>query len=143
MDALLSAARKGISPVGSRMFVTTFPCHNCARHLVTAGVDEVQFLELYPKSQALALHRDAIQVEGTNWVVPSSGNPAGKVWIHPFSGVAPRMYNRAFFKDRDLKDDDTGELKFGAPSWGSLFDGRRISYPQLEAELAKEAASGK
>lgn len=133
--------------MGSWMFVTTFPCHNCARRLVTAGLDEVQFLELYPKSQALALHRDAIQIEsikeGTNWVAPSSGSPDGKVWIHPFSGVAPRMYNRAFFKDRDLKDDDTGELKIGAPSWGSMFDGRRISYPQLEAELAEEAASGK
>jgi deoxycytidylate deaminase len=143
MDALLSAARKGISPVGSRMFVTTFPCHNCARHIVTAGVDEVQFLELYPKSQALALHRDAIQLEATSWIVPSSGDPKGKVWIHPFSGVAPKMYSRAFFKDRDLKDDDTGDLKIGEPKWGSLFDSRRISYPQLEAELAKEAAGGK
>jgi deoxycytidylate deaminase len=140
MDALISAARKGISPVGTRMFVTTFPCHNCARHLVTAGVDEIQFLEPYPKSQALALHRDAIQLEGTKWVVPSSGEPEAKVWIHPFSGVAPRMYNRAFFKDRDLKDDNTGEMKVGTPRWGSLFDSRRISYPQLEAELAKEAS---
>jgi deoxycytidylate deaminase len=63
MDALLSAARQGISPVGTRLFVTTFPCHYCARHLVTAGVDEVQYIEPYPKSQALELHDDAIQVQ--------------------------------------------------------------------------------
>jgi deoxycytidylate deaminase len=50
MDALLSAARQGISPVGTRLFVTTFPCHYCARHLVTAGVDEVQYIEPYPKN---------------------------------------------------------------------------------------------
>src|SRR5580658_8370770 len=31
MDALLSAARKGESLVGTRLFVTTFPCHYCAR----------------------------------------------------------------------------------------------------------------
>ena len=61
MDALLSASRQGISPVGTRLFVTTYPCHYCARHLVAAGVDEVQYVEPYPKSQALDLHDDAIQ----------------------------------------------------------------------------------
>lgn len=44
MDALLSAGRKGASTVGTRLFVTTFPCHYCARHIVSAGVDEVQFI---------------------------------------------------------------------------------------------------
>jgi deoxycytidylate deaminase len=64
MDALLTAARKGVSIVGTRLFVTTFPCHYCARHLVAAGVDEVQFIEAYPKSRAISLHRDAIELEG-------------------------------------------------------------------------------
>jgi deoxycytidylate deaminase len=53
MDALLSAARKGVSTIGCRLFVTTFPCHYCARHIVSAGVDEVQFIEPYPKSLAI------------------------------------------------------------------------------------------
>jgi deoxycytidylate deaminase len=52
MDALLSAGRSGVSTVGSSLFVTTFPCHFCARHIVTAGVYEVQYIEPYPKSQA-------------------------------------------------------------------------------------------
>ena len=34
MDALLSAGRKGASTIGSRLFVTTFPCHYFARHIV-------------------------------------------------------------------------------------------------------------
>jgi deoxycytidylate deaminase len=65
MDAVLSAARAGVSTVGTRLVVTTFPCHYCARHIVAAGIDEVQFIEPYPKSQALGLHADAIQQETT------------------------------------------------------------------------------
>src|SRR5690348_6308523 len=71
MDALLSAARKGVSLVGTRLFVTTFPCHYCARHIVASGVDEVQFIEPYPKSLALNLHKDAIAVEKSSWNEPS------------------------------------------------------------------------
>ena len=37
----MSAGRKGASTLGTRLFVTTFPCHYCARHIVSAGVDEV------------------------------------------------------------------------------------------------------
>ena len=136
MGALLSAARRGISTEGTRVFVTTFPCHPCARHLVAAGVDEVQYIEPYPKSQALDLHSDSIQTEYTDWVAPSKGG--ARVLFRPFSGVAPRLYKRAFFKDRDLKDRDTGTKSFGSPDWGTPWHLPRISYPQLEVELARE-----
>ncbi len=73
MDVLLSAGRSGVSTVGSRLFVTTFPCHFCARHMVTAGVYEVQYIEPYPKSQALALHGDAIETVPEMWIPPHFG----------------------------------------------------------------------
>jgi len=99
MDAVLSAAREGASVVGGRMFVTTFPCHYCARHLVAAGIDEVQYIEPYPKSQAIDLHHDSIEPEKVeSWMPPSTitgkENPPirKKVLFHPFSGVAPRLY---------------------------------------------------
>ncbi|MGD0669523.1 MAG: anti-phage dCTP deaminase [Bryobacteraceae bacterium] len=138
MNAVLSAARQAISPVGTRLFVTTFPCHNCARQLVAAGVDEVQYIEPYPKSQALLFHNDSIQLEAAEWKPPSRGGE--KVWVHPFSGVAPHMYDRAFIKDRPLKNETTGAMEFGSPDWGTQWDVRRISYVQLEAQLAKEDA---
>ena len=126
MDALLSAARKGVSLVGTRLFVTTFPCHYCARHIIAAAVDEVQYIEPYPKSQALNLHRDAIDVEQSNWEPPSrvvlqnnKEAKAPKVLFRPFSGIAPRLYKRAFMKDRDLKDQDTGMMSIQAPDWGT------------------------
>jgi deoxycytidylate deaminase len=153
MDALLSAGRKGASTVGSRLFVTTFPCHYCARHIVSAGVDEVQFIEPYPKSQALTLHKDSIQFEkgSKRWVAPSSldwkedrkeakeGSP--HVLFRPFTGVAPRMYRRAFQKDRELKDKISGALLVQEPVWGTPYDLSRKSYAELEAALTKDVAA--
>lgn len=147
MDALLSAARIGVSPVGCRLFVTTFPCHYCARHLVSAGIDEVQFIEPYLKSQALVLHEDAITVTPQNWDPPSKVTPKtdgsateSQVLFRPFTGVAPKLYRRAFFKDRDLKDDMTGLMKLGEPKWGSAWEIRSASYVELEARPGLELA---
>lgn len=135
MDAVFSAARKGVSTIGTRLFVTTFPCHYCARGLVAAGVDEVQYIEPYPKSRALSLHPDAITINGKNWKEPSKGG--NKVLFRAFTGVAPRLYKRAFAKDRDLKESTSGEFRIGAPEWGSPWHLHGLSYVELEAVLAK------
>jgi deoxycytidylate deaminase len=135
MDALLSAGRDGISTRATRLYVTTFPCHYCARHIVSAGIDKVEYIEPYPKSQALSLHADAIQVEPTGWVEPSKGGT--KVLFSPFVGVSPRMYRRAFLKNRDLKDPDTGKYKVGQPEWGTAWHLRAKNYAELEAKLAE------
>lgn len=154
MDALLTAAREGITTIGTRLFVTTFPCHYCARHIVTAGVDEVQFIEPYPKSRTLKLHDDSVQVVAENWVLPSnerrdtpepldSGRKvapqAPRVLFRPFSGVAPRLYKRAFLKEGELKNSATGEKRVAAPEWGSPWHLRKLGYADLEAELSKDA----
>ncbi len=140
MDALLSAARCGAPLVGTRLYVTTFPCHYCARHLVSAGVDQVQFIEPYPKSRALGLHADSITIDRTNWRRPSEGGD--HVLFRPFTGVAPRLYGRAFLKDRDLKDRRTGEMLIGQPRSGSAWHLSKESFAQLEAELSKTAVDG-
>lgn len=134
MDALLSAARKGAPLGGTRLFVTTFPCHYCARHIIAAGVDEVQYIEPYPKSEALKLHRDAMVIEKPpNWREPSRGGD--KLLFRPFSGVAPRMYRRAFLKDRELKDKRTGMMKIAEPDWGTPWRVPRTSYAEMEVKL--------
>lgn len=127
MDALLSAARKGISTVGSKLYVTTYPCHYCARHVVAAGVSEVQYIEPYPKSLAGRLHDDAIANDAASET---------KVLFKPFTGVAPRLYRRAFLKAQSLKDRHTGDMRIGPPDWGSPLSIRRDSYIELEAKLA-------
>ncbi|WP_374652217.1 anti-phage dCTP deaminase [Dongia sp.] len=144
MDALLSAARQGKSPMACRLFVTTFPCHNCARHIVAAGVDEVQFIEPYLKSKAIPLHGDAITTSKDKWASPSALKRKGKdepgqVLFRPFTGVAPRLYRRAFYKDRELKDNFNGGLlaEFGPPEGNGANEPLRVSYPQMETTLMK------
>lgn len=135
IGALLSAGREGSSTAGCRLFVTTFPCHYCARGILAAGVDEVQFIEPYPKSRALALHADAITVSRNGWKPPSDGG--SKVLFHPFTGITPRLYRRAFLKDRELKDTMTGDFLIGSHEWGTPWHLRSASYIELEAALAK------
>ena len=143
MDALLSAGRKGASPVGGRLFVTTFPCHYCARHIVSAGVDEVQYIEPYPKSLAYDLHGDAIAKIKGDWTAPSEIIARSvdtleypKVLFRPFTGIAPRLYKKAFMKDRPLKD-ASGNLSFGEPEWASGL--LRLSYEDVESRLIATA----
>lgn len=149
MDALLSAGRVGKSTVGARLFVTTFPCHYCARHIVSSGVDEVHFIEPYPKSKALDLHKDSIQATVAKWRAPSSAIlkaeveesgslPHSRVLFRPFVGVAPKMYRRAFLKDRELKAKDTGKMEIGVPDWGNQWHLRASGYAELEASLIDE-----
>ena len=56
MSAICDAARLGIPIKGAVLYCTTFPCHICAKHIVDAGIDEVIFLQPYPKSRAANLH---------------------------------------------------------------------------------------
>jgi len=139
MDAILSASLAGVSPRGCRMYVTTYPCHYCARHIVAAGIDEVQFIEPYPKSKATDLHADAITTDSVGWTPPSSGS-GSKVLFRPFVGVAPRLYRRVFLKDRNYKDKMTGEFQMGDPKWGGPTDSYKIAYSSLERELALDLA---
>ncbi|MGF7054760.1 deoxycytidylate deaminase [Bosea sp. OAE752] len=148
MDAVLSAGRVGVSTTGTRLFVTTFPCHYCARHIVGAGVSEVQYIEPYPKSLALKLHCDAIEVDADEWNPPERISIAqerrleeppaqGRVLFRPFNGVAPRLYERAFEKTWELKDKVSGKMVMTPPGWGDGWGSFTVSYPELEAKLSE------
>ncbi|PAK14866.1 MULTISPECIES: anti-phage dCTP deaminase [Burkholderia cepacia complex] len=116
MDALISLARDGSgSTVGGTLYTTTFPCHNCARHIIAAGIDRVYYIEPYEKSLATTSHKDAIAVlDHDEQEQPSDGKggtdqfrvdePAKVKFIH-FSGVAPRLYPEVFHRPFGRKDD--------------------------------------
>lgn len=135
MDAIISAATNGVSTLGCRLFVSTYPCHYCARHIVAAGIDEVQFIEPYPKSKATELHSDAITTSNEGWEPPSAGG--SHVIFRPFVGVAPRLYHRVFMKSRDYKNAVTGDYVGPTSSIDGFVRGHHVSYSALEAELAK------
>jgi deoxycytidylate deaminase len=90
MDALLTCARSGVSPVGAVLYTTTFPCHNCTRHIIAAGIERVIYIEPYAKSRAEELHEDAIVVEEK--AADDAKTMRRKVPFTPFVGVGPRRY---------------------------------------------------
>lgn len=100
MDSILSLVRSGKSiPAGSTIYTTTFPCHNCARHIVAAGLESVVYIEPYEKSLALTLHDDSI----------TKGTDQNKVQLRPFQGVSPKRY-QTFFSNTSPKKDDKGKM---------------------------------
>lgn len=91
MEAIVSAARVGVSVRGATLYSTTFPCHECARLIVTAGIRRVVFVEPYPKSKALELHADAMTLN------PVGGkSDASMVALESFQGVGPRRFAELF-----------------------------------------------
>ncbi len=90
MEALLSCARNGTSTRGATLYTTTFPCHNCAKHIIAAGVQRVVYVEPYPKSQAEDFYKKMIDVMPVN--EGRSSEPNGKVRFEPFVGIGPRRF---------------------------------------------------
>jgi deoxycytidylate deaminase len=88
MEAIISCARSGVSPRGGTLYCTTFPCHNCAKHIVAAGISRVIFVEPYPKSLASELHSDSIFLANEDDISQANG----KVKFEPFVGVGPRRF---------------------------------------------------
>lgn len=99
MAALIDGARRGVAVDGRTMFVTTFPCHNCAKHIIAAGIRHVVYLEPYPKSRAAKLHEEEIELESKDGPLSDEARRDGvlsKVVFSPYSGIAPRQYQRLF-----------------------------------------------
>lgn len=96
MESIVSLGRRGGgSTEGATLYTTTFPCHNCARHIVAAGIARVVFIEPYDKSLALDLHRDSISRDVSSEKVP---------FLH-FTGVSPLRYADVFRATGARKDD--------------------------------------
>jgi cytidine deaminase len=97
MAAIIDAARRGVAVDGHTMYVTTFPCHNCAKHIIATGIRKVVYIEPYPKSRAINLHGEEMVVESADGKLQE-----GKVVFFPYSGIAPRQYRRLFsISERD------------------------------------------
>lgn len=116
MGVITDAARRGVSLRGATMYGTTFPCHNCAKHIVASGIMRLVYIEPYPKSQVARLFRDSIALE----------NPApGRVLFEPFVGIAPLRF-REFFLTPDRKDDNGRII-----SWDDI---KRSALPRVESD---------
>lgn len=121
MEAIVAAARVGSSVRGATLYTTTFPCHECARLMITAGIERVLFVEPYPKSQAMELHADAIGFgEKAPQCQKTGCTDLHHVEFRPFIGIGPRRYADLFSMTtssgirRQRKDED-GNRKMWSP----------------------------
>lgn len=90
MEALLCCSRNTVNTRKADLYCTTFPCHNCAKHIIAAGISKVIYIEPYPKSKAFEFYSDSIRAlkEGEE-----QGETSGDMVIFvPFVGVGPRRF---------------------------------------------------
>ena len=83
MEALMSCARNNVSTRDATMYVTTFPCHNCAKHIIAAGIKKVVYIEPYPKSKAFSFY--PVEISDN---IPDNN----RVVFAPFVGVGPQRF---------------------------------------------------
>ncbi len=144
MEAVLAASRIGAAVRDATLFTTTFPCHECARLIVTAGVRRVVYIEPYPKSRALELHRDAI-FAFDDLQPPGCGTPncadLHAVRFEPFLGVGPHRYVDLFSITsragilRDRKQKASGErIRWNPKTSLPKVEMLPLSYLDLEAK---------
>lgn len=97
MNAITDASRRNGLLKDTILFSTTFPCHMCAKHIVSSGIQRVYYLEPYPKSLAARLHADSIEIEGED-----RGNYkeySAVEFVH-FHGITPRRYREFFERNK-------------------------------------------
>jgi deoxycytidylate deaminase len=121
MGTICDAARAGVSLRGATLFVTTFPCHNCTKHIISAGIKRVVYMEPYPKSKAKELHKNEIEIER-----PSTS----KVSFMPFLGISPQRYRDIFQKKNRKTDGKANKWYRGEPR--PMIDVLAPTYTELE-----------
>lgn len=131
MAALIDAARRGVAVDGHSMYVTTFPCHNCAKHIIAAGIRKVIYLEPYPKSRTEHLYGEEITLE----TLPGKEED-GKVAFSAFTGIAPRQYQQLFSMSERGAKKGNSLIKWNAKqrSLTPLYVPKYASLLYLEAE---------
>lgn len=157
MAAITDAARRGVSVDAHTLYTTTFPCHNCARHIIASGLRRVVYIEPYAKSLASAFHDEALVVDElrTDKKETQSGGAGAdvdkKVKFEPFVGIAPRLFI-PLFTMRKRKEEVTGKVlltdlgkavpRHGlAPSQMSYLEAETKSARNLKLALEKEGRS--
>ncbi len=118
MAALSSAVKQGLSVQNSHLHCTTFPCHNCAKHIVASGVTSVTYLEPFPKSFAHDLYPDSIEID----VEKIEPQEVSKVQFVQFVGITPNRFVDIFRKG-NLKD-SRGKVVAWRPSEASPILGK-------------------
>ena len=129
MHAILTASQiNGNKIKGGKLYITTYPCHSCARHIIAAGISEVYYIEPYRKSLATKLHSDAITENETD---------ANKVRILPYDGVAPTRYLKLFKVPQDSRKSGGKMIRTDPKTAAPRFDKTLEALPVLEGVVVR------
>lgn len=94
MNAITTAARRGLNIQDATMYVTTFPCHECARHVIASGIKRVIYIEPFPKSRVFELHGDAVTEK--RQARRSGKHAQRKIEFGSFIGISPWRHEELF-----------------------------------------------
>jgi deoxycytidylate deaminase len=138
MATLMDAARHGTSTKDATLYTTTYPCHDCAKHIIGAGIKRVVYVEPYPKSLVQELYSDSVSID--------AGETCDfKVKFESFVGIGPNRYDHVFGlsgRKRKLKDGSVAVWRSNnAKPYLSQFGmaaGPRIRAEQVEFNLFRE-----
>jgi deoxycytidylate deaminase len=118
MAAILDALAQGKTVSDGTIFVTAYPCHGCARHILRSQMDVV-YLDPYPKSRAAAMYgRDV------------ADNFRGLI------GVAPRRYQQWFGASSKRSAADGSRLHWGHAE--KLSAEPRVTFLEREIVVQRE-----
>lgn len=113
---------------GGKLFVTTYPCHSCARHIVAAGIREVFYIEPYRKSLAIKLHGDAISEKEAD---------VDKVRVLAYDGVAPSRYLGLFKVPQNSRKRNGRLIRVGLHNASPRLEKSIEAFPVLESLVVK------
>lgn len=137
MEAILAVARSGRAGiVGSILYVTTYPCDNCAKHIIASGIHKVVFIEPYPKSRAQHFFHSLISEHS------ESSDVINTVKFAQFIGVSPQAYSRLFRYSFKRKDDITGEACYEKNSSFPRTDAFLDGFTIYESRVIKDIEGG-
>ena len=146
MSAILSCARNGVSLKGHTLYCTTYPCHNCAKHIIDSGIKKVLFVEPYPKSLAKELHGDAILSD--SWTSTEEVQTNKVVFDH-FIGVSARRYldifsfNLGVGEPLERKDENSGKIiNFDRKTKDVRNHAPKYTYLEREDLIVKDLRAG-
>lgn len=144
LAAIIDALKNGGDLRGASLCSTTFPCHECTRHIIHAGITQVYFIEPYAKSLGQELYPNAACMECTmpgappqdGWHDKRPCEDCDKVHFWPFTGVGPRLYHQVFRPTRRRNEDRVKlDWRHGTPTIKSSTVWSSILLAEIETVL--------
>lgn len=114
MAAITAASRMGRPVKDATLYCTTFPCHNCSKHIVASGISKVFYLEPYGKSFTDELYPDSVKID-------DSSERGDLVAFKQFIGITPNRYKEIFAKEK-LKDEKGNVVAWNRVSCQPVFE---------------------